>query len=113
MKTRYLFGMPFAEFNVMSQKVEVLVDTGFNGSLLLPKRVIEDLRLKRSRTLECIMADGNVRETEVYLAEINWLGRNVKVDILSGPSDIALIGMGLLSHSRTLLEPSKNILSIS
>ena len=47
MKTRYLFGLPFASILVEDREIEFLVDTGFNGSLLMPLQKIKEITEKQ------------------------------------------------------------------
>ncbi len=39
--------------------VEVWIDTGFNGDLVLPQNLIDDLELPPSGTLKAVLADGS------------------------------------------------------
>ena len=38
---------------------EVWIDTGFNGDLVLPQHLIDDLSLPPSGTLKALLADGS------------------------------------------------------
>lgn len=63
--------------------IEGVLDTGFNGALLLPRKFVEDnsmlfLGLETVELVEKISAD-----IETALAEIIWLGENISIHILS------------------------------
>ena len=58
MKTRYLLGLPFVTFKIKAEEIEAIIDTGFNGSLLLPIKIIERLNLEEIGTAHYAMADG-------------------------------------------------------
>ena len=112
MKTRYLFGLPFVTIKMSSKEEELLVDTGFNGSLLLPLHKIHELSLSRIGFTRYALADGTVIEAEVFVAEITWLSKKKRVNVISSPSDFALLGMELLRNTKTVLEPAKGVISI-
>jgi predicted aspartyl protease len=41
-----------------AHQIEVWIDTGFNGDLVLPQQQIDDLALPQSGTVKAILADG-------------------------------------------------------
>jgi len=98
--------------NVLGQRLEAVVDTGFNGHILLPQRVIRDLGLMMIATRQHMTAGGEVSENSVFEAQIIWLGKKRTVSVIAGSTDLTLIGMGLLHNARVVLEPSKGILEI-
>ena len=53
---------------------EVLIDTGFNGYLTLPARLVPDLNLTFTGHRRGTLADGSVTRLNVYLARIDWHG---------------------------------------
>lgn len=110
MKTRYLFGLPFVTLVVNSREIEVVLDTGFNGSLLLPKNIVEKLNLPRMGFAEYAMADGSFSEAEMYIIEIDWFTQRKKVSVVAVETDLALLGMELLQNIKTILSPSQNVL---
>ena len=112
MKTRYLFGLPLVELEINSKEIEPLIDTGFNGSTLLPSYLIQHLKLQKVGNGSDILADGSVGKTELFDVEIKWINSSIKVIIVSVESDVLLIGMELLKHARTTIEPSKDVLTI-
>jgi predicted aspartyl protease len=42
-------------------QVDVWIDTGFTGDLVLPASVIEDLQLEASGSIDGVLADGSLR----------------------------------------------------
>ena len=112
MTGRYLFDLPFFTISINSEQIEFLVDTGFNGSLLLPLKKIHELNLKRVGFTEYAMADGSVVSAEIFSAGINWLNEKRLVSVIGSDSDFMLLGMELLKNVKTTLEPSKELLII-
>lgn len=92
--------------------MECLVDTGFNGSLMVPAHHV-GAHWKATGYVEYIMADGQVQEAETYSTTLEWLGNKKIVQILAIPCDLPLLGMSLLQTARLVLSPSENILDVS
>ena len=111
MNGRYLFGLPFVTIKICDEEVEFLVDTGFNGSLLMPIEKIKNLSLQSVAVAKYALADGSVTESNIFEGEIDWFGKK-KVAVVSSPSDFYLLGMELLRNVKTTLEPEKKKLTI-
>ena len=85
--------------------IEVVLDTGFTGSLSLPTYVVDRLGLRwvGQRTFE--LANGEFFDFDVYLTAVRWHG--FPTDALALRSDSApLLGMTLLWGSRIMVEAS-------
>ena len=50
--------------------VEVWIDTGFNGDLVLPRSQIDDLGLPESGSVDAVLADGSPIELHTYTCVI-------------------------------------------
>ena len=112
MNTRYLFGLPLVTILIRSREIEALLDTGFDGWLMLPEEIIQELNLQYIGQTDYELADGEIVESKLYEAEMDWLGETKKFPVVATPSDLSLLGMGLLANAKTLLRPAKNILQI-
>ena len=77
------------------QSLEIILDTGFNGELVLPRESIRDLELSyRGRTLS-ILADGREVGADYYDGVVLWHGRRLAVEIVETAGE-SLLGMALL-----------------
>jgi clan AA aspartic protease len=77
------------------QEIQVIIDTGFDGSLTLPPALISTLGLPWRRRGRALLADGQGSVFDIYEATVVWDGtpRRIPVD----EADITpLIGMALL-----------------
>jgi predicted aspartyl protease len=54
--------------------VDAVVDSGFNASLTLPDAVVATLGLARQSGGGAVLADGSVRQFDIYAAEVAWGG---------------------------------------
>lgn len=112
MKTRYLLGLPFVIISINSLEVEAIIDTGFSGTIMIPSDLAEKLQLPRVAFTDYVTADGAIAYSQVFEAEVEWLGKKQRLAIIGSDSDLALVGMEVLAVAKTILEPGKNILSI-
>lgn len=75
--------------------VDAVIDTGFNGDLILPPDVISELELKLQGYQKAILGDGTTSQFQVYAATVIWDGSRKLVEVNAATSGV-LIGMGLL-----------------
>jgi clan AA aspartic protease len=87
------------------QKVETVIDTGFDGELILPPTLIVALVLASRGTFHAILADGKRVVLAYHEATVLWYGRLRTVEVLQS-GGVALVGMELLKGSRLTLEAS-------
>ena len=112
MNARYLFGLPPVTIKVKSIETEFILDTGFNGALLLPLNKIKELGLKSFAFTKYALADGSHVTSEVFEAEVELFGQTKNVAVIGTYSEFSLLGMELLKLAKTTLSPSKNVLKI-
>ncbi len=93
--------------------VGVLVDTGFNGELMLTKEKIKKLSLTFIGDDEYMTASGAVIPTTVHMGFIKWFGSTRKIAVLATSGKSNLIGMELLHFYRLDIARSQNRLIIS
>jgi clan AA aspartic protease len=78
------------------EAVDVWIDTGFTGDLVLPRAVIDALSLKQSGTVDAILADGSEIEVKTYTCIVNWFGENRRLEVVENNGDHPLLGAGML-----------------
>jgi clan AA aspartic protease len=76
--------------------VEAILDTGFEGHLLLPPDVIERLRLRSQGARPTMVGDGRVVNLRIYRARVDWDGYERDTQALMVHRSEPLIGMSLL-----------------
>ena len=86
-----------------SHPVEFEIDTGFTGSITLPRNLIRLLGLTRQGTSLATLADGQVVEFNIYIARAAWHGQQRDMVVFESESE-PLIGMTMLKRSRLTLE---------
>ena len=93
--------------NQKKEKVEAVIDTGFNGYLTLPNDLINYLNLQLAGSRHVTLGDGNVVVLDMYFAKVLWHGQEREVLALQADGG-PLIGMSLLYGSRLVLEVINN-----
>ena len=78
--------------------VDAVVDSGFTAALTLPAAVAASLGLARQSVGGAVLADGSVRQFDIYAAEVAWDG-NWRPVLVSAVGNEVLLGMGLLANS--------------
>lgn len=86
-----------------AEEVDIVVDTGFTGSLCLPPGLVDSLSLPLVGRGGAVLADGRAVETRVHRARVIWhdLERVVRVLATEGGP---LAGMALLRGSRLTVD---------
>lgn len=113
LRGRFEHGMPYVSLRVEGEELLALVDTGFDGYVMLSQADINRLRLREMGQTTYRTADGQIHEGRVYQGRIEWMGNATAVAIDSTDGDFALIGMGLLRSVRLVMEPALQILTLS
>lgn len=76
--------------------IDVWVDTGFTGELVLPQSLIDSLDLPHSGSADAILADGSQVKLNTYHCEFDWFGRSKSIEVVANRGDYPLLGVGLL-----------------
>jgi clan AA aspartic protease len=76
-------------------EVDVVIDTGFDGSLTLPPDLISTLKLTWRSKGAALMANGQINQCDIYATTAQWDGasRNVLVEAVESEP---LVGTALM-----------------
>jgi len=102
----------FVEFE-NAKSVEFLIDTGFNGSLCLPRFLMPQLGLKKISEEEIFGIGLHTEVLDVAIAKITWFGRQTEIEILINDGDDRLLGSELLEGKTLKIDYGNKNLSIS
>jgi clan AA aspartic protease len=84
------------------EAIEVVIDTGFNGFLTLPSRVVRALNFPFVGNRRAMLGDGRSVVLDLYLATVMWNEEEREVLVLQAEGG-PLIGMSLLYGHRVIL----------
>lgn len=87
--------------------VDAVIDTGFNGDLILPIEIVSELGLVPQGYQKATLGDGSISQFRVYVATVIWDGERKLVEVNSATAGI-LIGMGLLEGYKLEVNATPN-----
>ena len=86
--------------------IEVWIDTGFTGELVLPRSQIERLGLKPGLMIRAVLADGRNSRLKSFVAWIDWFGETLEIEVVAGEGQTILLGVGLMLGRRLIVDYS-------
>jgi clan AA aspartic protease len=92
--------------------LEVLVDTGFDGSLLLPRDIAARLDLSTVTTTTGALADGTRVRLDIARAQVDWLAGPRAVFVYVADAPEVLLGASLLAPHRLLIDYASSVVEI-
>lgn len=78
--------------------VTAWIDTAFDGHLVFPLPLIEELELESLADTEAILADGSTVTLETFLCYLEWFGTLVALQVIANEGKLPLLGTGLLEN---------------
>lgn len=81
-----------------------MIDTGFDGHLLLPDSMIHWLALPRLGATVVPIGDGTSSLMRVYELAAQWLNERLLVEVLAGSANEVLLGTALLAGRRLTID---------
>ena len=85
------------------QEIDAVIDTGFNGFLRLPPRLLTVLGCPFNSRGYAILADGSVQQVDIYEAGVEWDGQAFSVEVDCADTE-ALVGMALMDGYKLTVE---------
>lgn len=80
-----------------ARDIEAVIDTGYNGFLTLPPRLVAELRLPFVTSAQAILANGSEETFDVHSVTVLWDSHPVAVDAYASDTT-PLVGMRLLDQ---------------
>jgi clan AA aspartic protease len=85
------------------QKVEAVLDSGYTGSLTLPRGLIQALDLRWQAVDRFRLADGSIAVFDVYEGKVVWDGRVRQITVDEADAE-PLVGMRLFKGHKLEME---------
>lgn len=76
-----------------------VIDTGFSGTLMLPRSFIAQLPAQQIGTEFFTLAGGQEIESEIFVVAASWFGKQKFINVVASNAEDALIGTELLRDS--------------
>lgn len=93
--------------------IECLIDTGFNGALVLPRAEAVRLNLIVLGRVPIIGVGRSRQIADIAEVEIEWLGKSRAVEVIISDGDDSLLGTELLDGSRLVVDYSAYTVTVS
>ena len=85
-------------------EINAWIDTAFNGELVLPRPMVEAMKLEQTAGIEAKLADGNAVLMESFTCLLNWFGQIHRVEAIANDGEFPLLGIGLLIGHRLMID---------
>jgi clan AA aspartic protease len=107
-------GEPVIRLDVGSSRIEVLVDTGFNGGLIIPDQLAKELDLTYDRGLEeFCTATGATFLASGCSMEISWFGQAIRVPVATSEEITeAILGGNMLKDCRLTIDYGRRTVTV-
>ena len=109
----FIYGCPSIELKINKAKIKLLLDTGFNGQIMLPQSLIDEFGLAQIGFSDFTLASGEQKRTNIYKVEIDFFDKIIKTDVLSTNADFSLVGMELFHKCRIVIERCNDLVQIN
>jgi clan AA aspartic protease len=93
--------------------IECVVDTGFDGALMLPRVFVPKIQIAIIGELTLEMVGGARMSADVGVTDISWLGRWRQIEVIVSEGEDALIGTELLIATTLTIDYQSSSLTIS
>jgi len=93
--------------------IECVLDTGFDGGLVLPRAFVSQAQIPTIGELAFEMVGGAKMTAQIGLTDIEWLGELRKVEVVISEGSDALIGTELLTATTLVIDYKASTVAIS
>ncbi len=96
-----------------AKNVTAWIDTAFDGHLVFPVKLIQDLQLETLAQTEAILADGQKVVLQSFLCYVNWFGKLMQLQVIANEGKFPLLGTGLLANRALLIDYAARVVSLT
>jgi clan AA aspartic protease len=94
-------------------ELEIWIDTGFTGELVLPSNHVASLGLPLGPAVKAALADGSEIQLDAYTCLIDWFGEWKRIEVVANQGRFPLLGFGLLRGRVLHIDYAANSLEIT
>jgi len=98
--------------SAQSFDVTVWIDTAFDGFLVFPRTMIEELGLHQEALTQAILADGSQVTLESFVCYVDWFGKVVDAQVIANNGKLPLLGTEFLANRRLVVDYVDRTVSI-
>lgn len=101
-----------SELSGPTRSVTVWIDTAFNGYLVFPRPLIDELGLEQEAATDAVLADGSRVTLESYVCYVQWFGSLIPVQVVANEGSLPLLGTELLANRVLLVDYRRKRVSL-
>jgi clan AA aspartic protease len=90
----------------------VWIDTAFDGFLVFPQELIQELGLQQEAATEAVLADGSRVTLESFVCHVEWFGNLLPAQVIGNNGKLPLLGTELLATRKLLIDYVAGVVSI-
>jgi clan AA aspartic protease len=94
-------------------ELEVWIDTGFTGELVLPRKHVQTLGLPLGPAVTAALADGSEIQLDTYTCIVEWFSESKRVEVVANQGKFPLLGTGLLLDRELHIDYRARTLTVS
>lgn len=79
-------------------RISVWIDTAFDGHLVLPTTIVQQLELESLIETEAILADGRTVTLQTYVCYLDWLDECIPLQVICNDGSYPLLCTELLKQ---------------
>lgn len=95
------------------QPITAWIDTAFDGHLVFPLRLIEELQLEPLVETEAILADGRRVALNTFVCFVDWFGKRTALPVIANEGHFPLLGTALLKDRVLLIDYANRTLRVN
>ena len=84
--------------------IEAWIDTAFDGDLVIPQAVLDAWGALPDSFIKARMADASQATLATYICTVAWFGGEHAIQVIAGGGQFPLLGTGLLSGRRLVID---------
>lgn len=84
--------------NSRGATVTAWIDTAFDGHLVFPRSLIQELQRESLVETEATLADVRTVTLETFVCYLEWFGRVIALQVVANVGKLPLLGTGLLDR---------------
>jgi clan AA aspartic protease len=84
--------------------LDVWIDTGFTGELVLPQKHVTSLGLPIGPAVKAALADGSEIQLDTYTCLVFWFDEWKRIEVVANQGQFPLLGVGLLLDRKLVID---------
>jgi clan AA aspartic protease len=98
--------------NDAEKEMDVWIDTGFTGELVVPEEQVKALGLPLGQGVKAILADGSEIQLNTYPCGLMWFDEWKEIEVIANQGQTPLLGIGMLRDRILTIDYPRKTLTV-